>query len=87
MTGPRLPRPLTDVQRLDFLPPREVLHMAAMSARLHDANIRAFYDRLLAAGKIHRVAIVACMRKLMVILNARIRDALRSVPHLSPTGA
>jgi transposase len=56
---------------------REVLYMAAMSARLHDATIRTFYDRLLAAGKIHRIAIVACMRKLVVILNARVRDALR----------
>ena len=57
---------------------REVLYMAAMSARLHDTIIRTFYDRLLAAGKIHRVAIVACMRKLLVILNARVRDALRA---------
>ena len=65
---------------------REVLYMAAMSARLHDANIRTFYDRLLAAGKIHHVAIVACMRKLIVILNARVRDALRSPPQLSASG-
>ena len=55
---------------------REVLYMAAMSARLHDATIRPFYARLLASGKKHPVAIVACMRKLIVILNARVRDAL-----------
>jgi transposase len=61
--------------------------MAAISARLHDATIRSFYDRLLAAGKIHRVAIVACMRKLLVILNARVRDALRPAPQISAAGA
>jgi len=55
---------------------REVLYMAAMSARLYDATIRPFYARLLASGKKHPVAIVACMRKLIVILNARVRDAL-----------
>jgi transposase len=65
---------------------REVLYMAAMSARLHDATIRTFYDRLLTAGKIHHVAIVACMRKLIVILNARVRDALRPTPQISPSG-
>jgi transposase len=66
---------------------REVLYMAAMSARLHDATIRSFYDRLLAAGKIHRVALVACMRKLLVILNARLRDALRPTPQISAAEA
>jgi transposase len=66
---------------------REVLYMAAMSAKLHDAVIRTFYDRLLAAGKIHRVAIVAAMRKLLVILNARVRDALRPTPQISTPGA
>jgi transposase len=65
---------------------REVLYMAAMSARLHDATIRTFYDRLLAAGKIHRVAIVASMRKLLVILNARVRDALRQAPQITAPG-
>jgi transposase len=61
---------------------REVLYMAAMSARLHDAIIRTFYDRLLAVGKSHHVAIVACMRKLIVILNARVRDVLRPIPQI-----
>lgn len=65
---------------------REVLYMAAMSARLHEPAIRTFYDRLLAAGKIHKVAIVACMRKLAVILNARVRDALRLAPQISASG-
>lgn len=62
---------------------REVLYMAAMSARLWDATIRGFYDRLIAAGKGHKVAIVACMRRMLVILNARVRDALRANPKLS----
>lgn len=62
---------------------REVLYMAAMSARLHDPTIRALYDRLLTAGKGHHVAIVACMRRLIVILNARVRDALRTTLQLS----
>jgi len=66
---------------------RQVLYMAAMSARLHDPTIRAFYDRLLVAGKNHQVAIVACMRKLIVILNARVRDALAAVPQLSTAEA
>jgi hypothetical protein len=35
---------------------------------------------LLAAGKVHHVAIVACMRKLVVILNAWVRDAIRQTP-------
>ena len=66
---------------------REVLYMAAMSARLHDATIRTFYARLLAAGKMHHVAIVACMRKLLVILNARVRDVLRPASQNSAQGA
>ena len=66
---------------------REVLYMAAMSARLHDPTIRTFYDRLLAVGKSHHIAIVACMRKLIVILNARVRDVLRPIPQIPASGA
>lgn len=62
---------------------RRVLYMAAMSARRHDVTLRGFYQRLLATGKTHQVAIVACMRKMIVILNARVRDALRPSPQLS----
>ena len=36
--------------------------------------IKAFYERLVAAGKAKKVALVACMRKLLVILNAMARD-------------
>lgn len=62
---------------------RRVLYMAAMCARKYDTALAAFYTRLLAAGKTHGVAIVACMRKLIVILNARVRDALRANAQLS----
>ena len=44
--------------------------MAAQSAIKHNAVIRVFHSRLIAAGKPKKVAIVACMRKLLTILNA-----------------
>lgn len=49
---------------------RTVLYMAALSASKHDPVIGEFYRRLIAAGKKPKVAIVACMRKLLVIINA-----------------
>jgi transposase len=52
---------------------RRVLYMAALSATTHNPVIRTFYHRLLAAGKIFKVAITACMRKLLTILNAMMR--------------
>ena len=51
---------------------REVLYMAAMSAITHNPVIAAFAARL--AGKKPKVIITACMRKLLVILNAMLRD-------------
>lgn len=53
---------------------RRVLYMAALSAARHNPVIRPYYQRLIAAGKLHKVALTACMRKLLVILNAIIRD-------------
>lgn len=53
---------------------REVLYMATLSAVKHNAVLRAHHQRLLAAGKPKKVALVACMRKLLVILNAMARD-------------
>ena len=53
---------------------RAVLYMAAVSATTHNPVIRAFYERLLAKGKPRKVALVACMRKLLTILNAMARD-------------
>lgn len=53
---------------------RKTLYMAALVATRHNPVIRAFYQRLLAAGKPKKVALVACMRKLLTILNAMARD-------------
>ena len=52
---------------------RRVLYMATLSAARHNPSIKAFYDRLLAAGKFPKVALVACMRKLLTVLNAMVR--------------
>ena len=53
---------------------RAVLYMAANSARRFNPVIRAFFERLSAAGKPFKVAVTACMRKLLTILNAMVRD-------------
>jgi transposase len=53
---------------------RAVLYMAALAATRHNPVIRAFYDRLCGAGKVKKVAVVACMHKLLTILNAIVRD-------------
>jgi transposase len=49
---------------------RSALYMATLTATRHNAVIRAFYTRLLATGKPKKVALIACMRKLLVTLNA-----------------
>lgn len=54
---------------------KRVLFMAALTAARHDPVLRHFYQRLIAAGKKPMVALVALMRKLIVICNARLRDA------------
>lgn len=53
---------------------RDVLYMATMSAVRYNPTLKDFYERLLKAGKLKKVALVACMRKLLVILNAMLRD-------------
>jgi len=53
---------------------RTVLYMATISAIRCNATIRAFWRRLKDAGKAGRVALVACMRKLLTILNAILRS-------------
>ena len=65
---------------------RSVLYMAALSAKQHNPVIRAFYERLVGAGKPPKVALVACMRKLLTILNAMLRDGARwdAARHLHP---
>jgi transposase len=52
---------------------RGVLYMAALVATKRNAVIRAFYTRLLAVGKPKKLALVACMRKLLTILNIMVR--------------
>jgi transposase len=52
---------------------RHALYMAAHSARRYNPQIKALGDRLTAAGKPPKVVLVACMRKLLIILNAIIR--------------
>lgn len=52
---------------------RRVLYMATLAATTHNPTIKAFYQRLLAAGKLPKVALVACMRKLLTTLNAMVR--------------
>jgi transposase len=49
---------------------RGVLYMSALTATRFNPAIRAFYQRLRATGKLPKVALVACMRKLLTILNA-----------------
>ncbi len=53
---------------------RAALYMPAIAAITHNPVIRALYQRLLKAGKHHYVAITACMRKMLVILNAMLRS-------------
>lgn len=53
---------------------RRVLYMAAIAATRFNPVIRSMYERLLKNGKLKKVAIVACMRKLLTILNAILRD-------------
>jgi len=57
--------------RADLL---SVLYMATLSAIRHNAVIRDFHQRLIARGKPNKVASGACMRKLLTILNAMVRD-------------
>jgi transposase len=58
---------------------RHTLYMAAFVARRYNPEIKAFYDRLIAAGKPFKVAMIACARKLLVILNAKMRDHFRDI--------
>jgi len=47
--------------------------MSAVVAARHNPVIKAFYQRLRAAGKVPKVALVACMHKLLTILNAMVK--------------
>jgi transposase len=56
---------------------RAVLYMSTLVATRHNPVIREFYERLLAAGKATKVALTACMRKLLTILNAMVKNQQR----------
>lgn len=56
---------------------RVALYMATLSAVRWDPILRAYYQQLRARGKLAKVALVACMRKLLTIVNARRRDELQ----------
>ncbi len=60
---------------------RSVLYMAALTASRHNPVIKAFFERLSANNKPFKVAITACMRKLLAIINVMVRD---STPWKSP---
>lgn len=59
-------------------PVRVALYMATLSAVRWDPLMKAHYQQLRARGKLGKVALVACMRKLLGIVNARRRDELRA---------
>jgi transposase len=63
---------------------RTLLYMAATTAIRSNPVIRAFYERLKARGKPHKVAMVACMRKMLTILNAMVRQSTPWTPETNP---
>ncbi|GCW49032.1 transposase [Escherichia coli] len=66
---------------------RAALYMAALVATRFNPVIKAFYMRLLAVGKAKKVVLVACMRKLLTILNAMLRkneEWNESYHHVAP---
>ncbi len=56
---------------------RAILYMSALTATPFNPVIRVFYQRLCAAGKAKKVALTACMRKLLIILNAMMKHRTR----------
>jgi len=63
---------------------RTLLYMAATTAIRSNPVIRAFYERLKSRGKPHKVAVVACMRKMLTILNAMVRESTPWTPEIKP---
>jgi transposase len=62
---------------------RSALYMGTLSAIRHNPVIKAFHARLIAAGKKNKVAITACMHKLLTILNAMIKNSTPWNPQMS----
>ena len=65
-------------------PVRAVLYMAAVVACRRNPTIKKFYERLISAGKAPKLALVGCMRKLLTMLNAMLRDRAKWNPSLGP---
>lgn len=63
---------------------RRVLYMAALSATIFNTELKRFYERLVKGGRPKKLALVACMRKLLVWLNAMLRDRKPWNPALEP---
>ena len=63
---------------------RTLLYMAATTAIRSNPVIRPFYERLKSRGKPHKVAMVACMRKMLTILNAMVRQSTPWTPETNP---
>ena len=62
---------------------RSALYLGCLSAVRHNPALRVMYQRLREAGKQKKVAYVACMRKLLTVLNAMVRDGTRWDPALA----
>ena len=63
---------------------RRVLYMATLNATRFNPIIKEQYDNLCEKGKLKKVAIIACARKLLVILNAIVRDTTTWLPKVKP---
>ena len=66
---------------------RRALYMATLVATRHNRRIRDFYQRLLSRGKAKKKALVACMRKLLVILNTMVKNGTPWNPDLHSASA
>jgi transposase len=64
--------------------PRCALYMPALTASRHNPVLKEFYQRLLKAGKLKKVALTAVMRKLLIYLNTLLGKL--ALPHPSPQG-
>jgi len=66
---------------------RATLYMSTLAAVQHNPVLRRFYEHLLATGKPKKLALVACMHKLLLILNAVLRHRTPWQPPASPAPA
>jgi transposase len=66
---------------------RSALYMATLVATRHNQRLKDFYHRLLERGKARKVALVATMRKLLVILNTMVKNGTAWKPNLHASSA